>query len=187
MLMSPEAQEKQKAEQRAIEEAKAQCDAELRKMKNATIEEVEHIKQHLTDLMKRCQKLPFDFKQKLQMSAKTYECAAYMRDTDDCLRQAVAKAQARQFVERGQCLARGKQSYRKALMLGADKEFAIAAERMIENIMLTSSPDTHRPTKAKPMDTAPKNPHCAKMPGPSDQQIAGRKPGLFGRLLGSKA
>ncbi|MFN3077903.1 MAG: hypothetical protein ABT940_13725 [Alphaproteobacteria bacterium] len=157
------ARAKQEAEQRALEAAKSECRRVLAQMRDADPAVAEKIKKQLIDLMRLYPKLSMDFKASLQAKAREYECFANMRAADAMLNRAMAMAMHHDTAERGKLLGKGREYYRKAMMLGADKEFAIVTERLMNSIAQTSAPDLSRPTKAKPLSSAPRNPHQAKM------------------------
>lgn len=156
------ARQKQEAEQKIQEEAKIECRNELKEMSVADPKEAERIKKRLDELMKKYVKLPPDFRKQVLDKARAYECSANMRAANRTLDKALMMAQRRKVMERTQLLGEARKYYGKALMLGAEKEFQVAADRMIDSIMMTTAPDPTRPTRAKPLTTAPRNPHSAK-------------------------
>jgi hypothetical protein len=79
------------------------------------------------------------------------------------LRQAVRYASAEHMKERTRCLGDARKSFSKACSLGADEEFRRAAERLMETIMLTGGVHRPGPSRAKPLDTAPRTPNRAKV------------------------
>ena len=153
---------KQDAERKMLEAAKAECEKHLYAMKTAQPAAAEKVKQLLADTIKRNPKLPMDFKKSVNDRARTYECNANMRAADIALHQAMQMAQDHHMKERAKLIGEGRGFFRKAMSLGADKDFQAAAERKIDNVLMTGGLEHKGPTVAKPASFAPKNPHSAK-------------------------
>jgi hypothetical protein len=153
---------KQEAERQAMERAKEACREILDNMKNAAPEEAEKLHQRLKDSWGKDKYLPYEYKKQMFERARTLECNANMRAADSCLHRALKLAADENMMERTKKLADGRRYTAKAQMLGAGKEWRLAADRLIENIMLTGGVHKPGPSRAKPLDTAPKNPHSAK-------------------------
>jgi hypothetical protein len=134
----------------------------VHKMRDASPEDADRlhqqIKNHCTD-----KRLSVEFKRKALDYARSYECNANMRATDKLLREAVRLAAAEHMKERGAKLSEARKLFGKACSLGADDNFRKAAQRLMETIMLTGGVVKPGPTRAKPMDIAPKTPNRAKM------------------------
>jgi len=156
------ARQKQEAERQAIERLKAAMTAKLDEMKQASPSDAERIhgalKQQCSDT-----RLSQDFKNFVLKRARHFECTSNMRAATKALNEAVDFAHAEKLKERSARLAMGRQWYGKACALGADEEFRRATQRLIDTAMMTGG--VYRPgvaTRAKPLDTAPKNPNDAK-------------------------
>ena len=133
----------------------------LEKMRDASTSDAERfnqlIKGQCTD-----KRLSVEFKRKAMEQARAYECNANMRATDKALHQAMRLATAEQMKERGAKLTEARKTFGKACSLGADDDFRKAAQRLMETIMMSGGVVHPGPTRAKPLDTAPKAPNRAK-------------------------
>ncbi|MBF0562115.1 MAG: hypothetical protein HQL37_08865 [Alphaproteobacteria bacterium] len=156
------ARAKQEALERSIAAAKADCQGILQQMRKADPAQAEQLKKRLNDALNGYKMLSMDFRKSVMETARHYECFANMRAANSLLEAAMGMAMHHNTAERAKLLGKGREHYRKAMSLGADKEFAIAAERIIAAVTQTKAPDLTVPTKAKPVDTAPTNPHHAK-------------------------
>ena len=155
--------DKQEAERQALERAMQDCKAELRKMHEAEPDEAERLAKMLKDRCGQDKRLPFDFKRKVLDRARLYECNANMRAADRAFHAALRLAAEEQMVQRAQKLGEGRRYFSKACALGADQDFRAAAQRLMENIMLTGGVQHKGPTRAKPADIAPRAPNRAKV------------------------
>lgn len=155
--------QKQAAEQAAIERSKQFCRESLKQMHWAGPEEAERLSKGLKDHCGHDKALPFDFKRKALELARTYECNANMRAADSALHQALRFAADEHMVERAQKLGEGRRYFSKACSLGAGDDFRKAAQRLIENVMMTGGVQKKGPTRAKPGDLVPRTPNRAKM------------------------
>ncbi|MEO5375728.1 MAG: hypothetical protein H7840_15905 [Alphaproteobacteria bacterium] len=131
-------------------------------MRTADPKEAERMRRHVDDILKKYPNLPMSFKKEAIDTARSHECSANMRATNSTLDKALVMAQSRKTSERTRLLGEARKYYGRALMCGAEKEFQLAADRMMNAIMLTTAPDMAKPTRAKPLATAPTNPRCAK-------------------------
>lgn len=154
--------DKLEAQKAAIERSKQHCRDELRKMQSASPEEAERISKSLKDHCGYDKALPFDFKRKALELARDYERNANMRAADTALHTALRLAADEHMVERAQKLGEGRRYFSKACSMGADEDFRKAAQRLIENIMMTGGVQRKGPTRAKPADIAPRAPNRAK-------------------------
>ncbi|HTH17833.1 MAG TPA: hypothetical protein VL974_14335 [Magnetospirillum sp.] len=154
--------QKQEAEKLALERTMKFCREELHKMHEATPDEAEHLSKELKDLCGQDKTLPFDFKRKVLERAREYERNANMRAADVALHTALRLAADEQMVERARKLGEGRRFFSKACALGADEDFRKAAQRLIENVMMTGGVQKKGPTRAKPADIAPRAPNRAK-------------------------
>lgn len=159
-----EARRKQEAERQALERFMASLNSRLDGMRTSSPAEAERSHQWLKD---QCtdKRLPMEFKRKTMDRAKALECQANMRATDKALEEAVALAHAERMQERAMKLALARQYFSKACSLGADEKFRKATQRLIDTAMMTGG--IYKPgmaTRAKPLDTAPRNPNQAKVP-----------------------
>jgi hypothetical protein len=124
-------------------------------------------------------RVPIDFKVKASQLARTRECDANMRATDEWLRNAMRMATGEHMKERSKTLSEARVFFGKACTLGANDEFRRATQRLIDTIMLSGGVVHAGPTRAKPLDTAPKAPNRAKEsttpdpgpPQPSQEQL----------------
>lgn len=156
------AKAKQEADRQALDRLMAAINEEATRMKTAGPGEAEGMHARLKE---RCtdKRLPGDFKKKILDMARTYECNANMRATDQLLAAAVAMAASENMPLRTAKLNEGRKLFAKACSLGANEEFRKATQRLIDTIMMTGG--VYKPgayTKAKPLDTAPKNTRDAK-------------------------
>jgi ribosomal protein L16 Arg81 hydroxylase len=154
--------QKQEAERLATERAMQDCKDQLRKMREAEPDEAERLSKMLKDRCAQDKRLPYDFKRKLLERARVYECNANMRAADKALHAALRLAAEEQMVQRAQKLGEGRRYFSKACALGADADYRAAAQRLMENIMLTGGIQHKGPTRAKPADIAPRAPNRAK-------------------------
>lgn len=153
---------RKEAEQQAIERLKEACRDLLKKMHGAAPDEAERLGKRLKESYATDKRLPFEFKRKMLERARKLECHANMRAADKCLHRAAQLAADEQMMERGKKLGDGRRYASKAQALGAGDEFRRAADRLIETIMLTGGVHRPGPSRAKPLDIAPKNPNSAK-------------------------
>jgi hypothetical protein len=157
------AKQKQDAERQALERLKAAIATRLDEMKDAAPSEAERMHAALKN---QCndKRLPMDFKRQILDRARAHECNANMRAATRAMEEAVDYARAEKLKERGARLAMGRQWFAKACSLGANEEFRKATQRLIDTAMMTGG--VYKPgvaTRAKPIDTAPRNPNSAKM------------------------
>lgn len=162
MSFATDAAKKREAEQRQLAAAMAACEKMLDGMHTATPAEAERIKTRIDEALKNNPKFPMDFKRKTLAAARAFECSANMRATDIALNQAAHKAREDDGIERNRLVAEARVFCNKAASLGADAHFRTTANRKIEIIMMTGHVEHKGPTVAKPLDTAPKNPHHVK-------------------------
>lgn len=148
-------------DQETIDRLVAACRDQLGKMRKAPPQEAERLAEHLKERLKD-QRLPFDFRREAAALARRYECDANMRAADSALHWAATFARAEKMGERNRSLGEARRFVARAAMLGCDPSFRRACEREIEAIMLSGGVVKSGPTRAKPLDTAPKNPNRAK-------------------------
>jgi len=175
-MAEPTAEEaKKEAERQAIEQLKSAIQARLdgmRALQPAAAEETHKwIKEQCADT-----RLPAEFKREAGKTARTFECEANMRATDAALAEAARLAAQERMGERAAKLSEARKFHTKACGLGANDHFRKATGRLIETIMLTGGVfKPGQPTKAKPLDTAPKPPNLAKpdpVPAPAPAKVA---------------
>lgn len=154
--------QKQEAERLAVERAMQSCRDDLKKMHDVTPEEAERMNKMLKDRCGQDKRLPFDFKRKVLERARMYECNANMRATDQALHNALKLAAGEHMVERAKKLGEGRRYFSKACALGAGDDFRKAAQRLMENVMMTGGIQHKGPTRAKPAEIAPRAPNRAK-------------------------
>lgn len=163
MSFATDTAKKREADERALAAAMAECDKMLAEMHMAQPAAAERIRTRLEDALKNNPKLPMEFKRKTLAAARASECMAYQRAADTALRQAQSMARADDLQERNRLVGEARAFGAKAASFGADEHFRATLSRKIEIIMLTGHVEHHgNPTVAKPLDTAPKNPHHAK-------------------------
>ncbi len=156
----PSAADKEKAE--AIEQAKKKIRVLVHTMHDVTPEEAERTVERIKDLMKEEKLLPFDFRQKAFKRMRVLECDANMRAADMMLHKASEMAVEENMKERAFDLGEARKFYSKACTLGADDDWRKAFQRSAETILLTGGVQHKGPTRAKPLDLAPKPPNRAK-------------------------
>jgi hypothetical protein len=149
-------------EKKQLEQAQAECRRLVESMRDLSPAAAERTRQRLDAYLKDHPKIPLDFKRRVTAEARTHECAASMRAADAVLKQALAKARHDDRKELNRLVGEARNHAAKAASLGADEEFQIAVRRKIEIIMLTGGVEHDGPTAAKPISTAPANPHHAK-------------------------
>lgn len=149
-------------EQKRLEDAKAACRKMVEAMRDLAPEATERARQRLDAYLKDHPKIPLDFKRQVSDQARGHECAAYMRAADTALKKALGDARHDQLKERSRLVGEARNFAAKARSLGADDEFQAAVKRKIDIIMLTGGVEHDGPTLAKPLSTAPANPHHAK-------------------------
>lgn len=154
--------DKQEAERLAIERSMRFCKEQLFKMHDCQPDEAERLNKLLKDHCGTDKKLPFDFKRKVLERARQYECFANMRATDCALHAALRLAAGEHMVERAQKLGEGRRLFSKACGLGADEDFRMAAQRLMDTIMMTGGVQHKGPTRAKPAGLVPPTPNRAK-------------------------
>lgn len=152
---------KAEADRIAIERMKGMVREVLQKMRDASPSDAERLHQRIKDYCTD-KSLPVDFKRKAMEHARSYECNANMRQTDKALREAMRLAASEQMKERGHKLSEARKLYGKACSLGADDDFRKAAQRLMDTIMMTGGVVRPGPSRAKPLDFAPKTPNRAK-------------------------
>ncbi len=150
------------AERLQLERLKGMVREVLHKMRDAAPPDAERYHQQVKDLCTD-KTLPLEFKRKALDYARSYECNANMRGTDQLLHEAIRMAAAEHMKERTQKLGEARKLYGKACTLGADMDFRKAAQRLMDTIMLTGGVVRQGPTRAKPLDIAPKTPNRAKL------------------------
>ena len=154
---------KKEAERQAAERLMLACRDILTQMEGSSPEEAERLAKRLKETYATDKRLPYDFKRTMLERARKLECNANMRAADRCLHRAAQLAADEQMMDRSKKLGDGRRYASKAQMLGAGVEFRRATDRLIETIMMTGGVHRPGPSRAKPLDLAPKNPHCAKL------------------------
>jgi hypothetical protein len=149
-------------EKKLLEQSQAECRRLVDSMRDLTPAAAERTRQRLDAYLKDHPKIPLDFKRRVTAEARARECAASMRAADTALKQALAKARHDDRKELNRVIGEARTHAAKATSLGADEEFQTAVRRKIEIIMLTGGVEHDGPTAAKPLSTAPANPHHAK-------------------------
>lgn len=155
--------QKEEAARLALERSMSFCKEELKKMHDASPDDAERLSKALKDYCGGDKTLPFDFRRKVLERARDYERNANMRAANEALHSALRMAAEEQMVERARKLGEGRRYFSKACALGADDDFRKAAQRLIENVMMTGGIQKKGPTRAKPADIAPKAPNRAKI------------------------
>jgi hypothetical protein len=154
-------QQKQEAERQAIEQMMAAMRLKLDEMRAKTPAESERAHQWLKE---QCAdpRLAGDFKRQVLEKARAYECESNMKATDVALADARRLAAEERMSDRAARLGEAQRFYGKACSLGATEDFRRASGRLIETIMMTGGFRRSGPTRAKPLDIAPKAPNRAK-------------------------
>lgn len=158
---APKNDSKAEAERAMVERLKGMVREILSKMREASPSDAERYHQQIKDICTD-KSLPLEFKRKAMDFARSHECNANMRETDKILHAAIRMAAAEHMKERGQKLAEARKLFGKACSLGADDDFRKAAQRLMDTIMLTGGVVRPGPSRAKPLDIAPKAPNRAK-------------------------
>ena len=150
MTLAAQLEMKHEAEKRALSAAMARCWKLVHSMSEAKPAEAERTSQLLGEMVKQIPKLPLEFTRKMLADARGFECASNMRAVDGALRLAWEKARRGEAAERNRLLAEARKFRSKAMGLGAEANFELAAERRIEIILMTGGMDHKGPTLAKP-------------------------------------
>lgn len=153
---------KEQAEKEARERSMAHCREQLERMRDVDPSEAERMHKLLKDYCGGDKRLTMDFKRKVLERAREYECNSNMRAADKILHNALRMAAGEMMTERSRLLSEGRKYFSKACGLGADSDFRHAGMRLIDTIMMTGGVQHKGPTRAKPLDTAPKTPNRAK-------------------------
>ncbi|WP_086464191.1 hypothetical protein [Oceanibaculum nanhaiense] len=164
-MFSATKQKDPEAERRLIEALKARCDAQIHQLagmaEKAETTSAERAAQRLIEQAKN-PKLPSDYRKYAMDEAQKLECAANIKATDMAVHRAMAAALADDKETRDKEVAKIRQFMQKAISLRAPADFRVGTEKSLENILLSGGVKHTGPTKAKPMDTAPKNEKHAK-------------------------
>ena len=158
----PKATSQNNQNEAAIEDAKAFVRTLVHSMDGVSPQEAENINTRLKEYCGSSKYLPFPFKQKALMRARELECEANMRTADHLMQLASRFAAAEQMKDKGEKLGEARRYFGKACVLGADMEWRKAFQRLTETIMMTGGVHLKGPSRAKPLDTAPKPPNRAK-------------------------
>ncbi len=151
----------QEADRVAMERIKTMVRETLKDMRNVSPNDAERLHQRVKDLCTE-KILPLELKKKPLELARGYECNANMRATDKLLHEAIRLAAGEHVKDRAQKMGDARKLFSKACSLGADDDFRKAAHRLMETIMMTGGVVRPGPSRAKPLDTAPKAPNRAK-------------------------
>ncbi|MBU0725255.1 MAG: hypothetical protein KJ904_14940 [Alphaproteobacteria bacterium] len=153
------------AEQRLIDAMKARCEAQKAQLaamtEKADTSGAERAAARLMELAKN-PKLPNDYKKFIMGEAQRLECEANIKATDAAVHRAMAAAMADNKEQRDKEIVALRKTMQKAVSLRAPQEFRLGTEKALENILLSGGVRHDGPTKAKPMDTAPKLERSAK-------------------------
>jgi hypothetical protein len=148
--------------EREIEQKKKTVRLFIEGLRDTTPEEAAHITDKLKPYLQNDKILPLEFKQKAFEWMRQLECEANMRAADRLIHEAASLLGREQMRERGQKLSDSRRYFGKVCALGADMEWKNAYQRLCETVMLSGNVQREGPTKAKPLDTAPKAPNRAK-------------------------
>ena len=151
--------EKKEAEIRA---AKKVVNDLVQALSAASPEEAERLSKSLKDFCGASKVLPFDFKNAALQRGRSLECDVNMFAADRMMQMASRLAAAEKMKERGEKLGAARRYFAKACTLGAREDWRKAFQRLNETIMLTGGVHANGPTRAKPLDLAPKAPNRAK-------------------------
>lgn len=164
-MFSAKKQKDPEAERRLIEALKARCDAQIHQLagmaEKAETTSAERAGQRLMELAKN-PKLPGDYRKYAMEEAQKLECAANIKATDMAVHRAMTAAMADDKETRDKEVAKIRQFMQKAVSLRASPDFRVGTEKSLENILLSGGVRHQGPTKAKPLDTAPKTEKQAK-------------------------
>lgn len=153
------------AEQRLIDALKARCDAQLAQLsgmaEKADTSGAERAAARLVELAKN-PKLPGADKKFYMSEAQRLECEANIKATDAAVHRAMAAAMADDKEARDKEITALRKTMQKAISLRAPTGFRMNTEKSLENILLSGNVRHDGPTKAKPLDTAPKLERSAK-------------------------
>jgi hypothetical protein len=155
----PEVDEKKQQE---LERQKNAAKQMLQDMHGVGPEEAARMVERIKTFLQNDKTLPFNIRQKIGTRMRELECEANMRAADKLLHQAMELMDASQLRERGQKLAEARRYFSKVCTLGGDSEWKKAFQRVCENIMMSGGVRFDAPSRAKPLDTAPKAPNRAK-------------------------
>jgi hypothetical protein len=148
--------------QEELERQKEVARKMLQDMHDVGPEEAQRLAERIKALLQSDKILPMAIRQKVSLRMRQLECEANMRAADKLLRQAMDLMNASELRERGQKLADARRYFAKVCSLGGDAEWKKAFQRVCENLMMSGGVRFDAPSRAKPLDTAPKAPNRAK-------------------------
>ena len=152
----------EKEREAAVEREKQVVRDFVQKIASATAEDAERKHQQLKDWCSADKMLPFEFKRKALLRAKTLECSVNMRKADELLHQATDFAIADQMTEKHHAMSEARRFYGRACKLGAEEDWRKAYHRAEDTLQLTGGMRHDAPSRAKPADHAPVTPNRAK-------------------------
>jgi hypothetical protein len=159
MKKSSDAQQEREAQ---VEKAKMELRKFVHGMADLRPDDMERKVQQLKDWCNSDKLVPFDFKQKALKRAAEMERAANMLYCDMRLHDATDATLQDNNKLKGEKLAEARAYFGRACTLGADPDWRKAYKRAEENLLMTGNMKHDAPSRAKPLDTAPKAPNRAK-------------------------
>mgnify|MGYP003112905287 FL=1 len=163
--LGKEKSDKEEAEQRQIEALKASIEAALMQMKKQAeaglTDRCEASAKRLTEILKN-PKLPNDFAKQARGGVDALLLHVFMKATALASKAAIDAAMADDAEKRSEKVKEAREKLAGAIKYKAPKEFKLQCERMLEVAMFSGGVKAKGPTKAKPLDTAPKVENRAK-------------------------
>ena len=149
--------------QAQIDKAKLELRKFVHDLADLKPEDMERKIKQLKDWCNHDKLVPFDFKQKALKRAAEMERAANMLYCDTRMHSAQDAAITDNQKLKGMHLAEARKYFGRACTLGADADWRTAFKRAEEALLLTGGMKHDAPSRAKPLDTAPKAPNRAKV------------------------
>jgi uncharacterized protein YpuA (DUF1002 family) len=131
-------------------------------MADPSPEEAARLSERIKNYFNNDKVLPFEYKEKARKKVRELERNANMRAADKALHQAVRYATDEQMSERMKKIGEARRYFAKACMLGAEDEWRKAFDRLAETALMTGGVHHAGPSRAKPLDIAPRAPNRAK-------------------------
>lgn len=155
----------EEAKKRQIEAMKQSIEAALMQMKKQAeaglTDRCEASAKRLTEILKN-PKIPNDFAKQARGGIDALMLHVFMKATALAAKAAIDAAKSDDVEKRSAKIKEAREKLSGALKYKATKEFKLQCERMLEVAMFSGGVKAKGPTKAKPLDTAPKVENRAK-------------------------
>lgn len=128
-------------------------------------ERTEAAANRVTELLKN-PKIPNDFSKEMRRLSDTHLLNCFMKAASEAASQALHAAHEDEIELRSKKIGEARKLLARAIQLKAPADFKAAVERSLEAAAMTGGMKQKGPTKAKPLDTAPKVLNRAKGEAP---------------------